>query len=100
MATRKCGNIYFPKYFMAVRPFLRPFFLTRIFSKKFWGWRGRKPKISWEKKRFLRGNFPEQFPRPKFPHEKKARILPAEEIFEPKISWSQEETLRGNFGIT
>ena len=21
MATRKCGNIYFPKYFMAVRPF-------------------------------------------------------------------------------
>ena len=22
MATRKCGNIYFPKYFMAVRPFL------------------------------------------------------------------------------
>ena len=20
MATRKCGNIYFPKYFMAVRP--------------------------------------------------------------------------------
>ena len=23
MATRKCGNIYFPKYFMAVRPFLR-----------------------------------------------------------------------------
>ena len=23
MATRKWGNIYFPKYFMAVRPFLR-----------------------------------------------------------------------------
>ena len=22
MATRKCRNIYFPKYFMAVRPFL------------------------------------------------------------------------------
>ena len=22
MTTRKCGNIYFPKYFMAVRPFL------------------------------------------------------------------------------
>ena len=22
MATRKCGNNYFPKYFMAVRPFL------------------------------------------------------------------------------
>ena len=22
MATRKCGNIYFPKYFMAARPFL------------------------------------------------------------------------------
>ena len=27
MATRKCGNIYFPKYFMAVRPFFtRNFF--------------------------------------------------------------------------
>ena len=26
LATRKCGNIYFPKYFMAVRPFF-----TRIF---------------------------------------------------------------------
>ena len=23
MATRKCGNIYFQKCFMAVRPFLR-----------------------------------------------------------------------------
>ena len=23
MATRKCGNIYFQKYVMAVRPFLR-----------------------------------------------------------------------------
>ena len=22
MATRKCGNNYFPKYFIAVRPFL------------------------------------------------------------------------------
>ena len=32
MATRKCGNIYFPKYFMAVRPFL-----TRIFFQKLFG---------------------------------------------------------------
>ena len=39
MATRKCGNIYFPKYFMAVRPFF-----TRIFFKNYLGWRG--PKIS------------------------------------------------------
>ena len=31
MATRKCGNIYFPKYFMAVRPFL-----IRKFSKVIW----------------------------------------------------------------
>ena len=37
MATRKCGNIYFPKYFMAVRPFF-----TRIFFKNYLGWRGRK----------------------------------------------------------
>ena len=40
MATRKCGNIYFLKYFMAVRPFLElpdfqtffcPFSVLRIF---------------------------------------------------------------------
>ena len=37
MATRKCGNIYFPKYFMAVRPFS-----TRIFFKNYLGWRGQK----------------------------------------------------------
>ena len=42
MATRKCGNIYFPniyfpKYFMAVRPFL-----TRIFFRNYLGWRGKK----------------------------------------------------------
>ena len=34
MATRKCGNVYFPKYFMAVRPFF-----TRIFLKNYSGWR-------------------------------------------------------------
>ena len=32
MATRKCGNIYFPKHFMAVRPFL-----TRIFFQELFG---------------------------------------------------------------
>ena len=37
MATRKCGNIYFPKHFMAVRPFF-----TRIFFKNYLGWRGQK----------------------------------------------------------
>ena len=35
MATRKCGNIYFSKYFIAVRPFF-----TRIFFKNYLGWRG------------------------------------------------------------
>ena len=35
MATRKCGNIYFPKYFMAVRPFL-----TRIFFQELFGFEG------------------------------------------------------------
>ena len=35
MATRKCGNIYFPKYFLAVRPFF-----TSIFLKDYLGWRG------------------------------------------------------------
>ena len=37
MTTRKCGDIYFLKYFMAVRPFL-----TRIFFKNYLVWRGKK----------------------------------------------------------
>ena len=37
MATRKCGNIYFPKYFMAVRPFL-----TKIFFQELFGLEGSK----------------------------------------------------------
>ena len=32
MATRKCGNIYFPKYFMAVRPFLTGIFFQELFG--------------------------------------------------------------------
>ena len=32
MATRKCGNIYFPKYFMAVRPFFTSFFFQGLFG--------------------------------------------------------------------
>ena len=32
MATRKCGNIYFPKYFMAVRPFLTRAFFQELFG--------------------------------------------------------------------
>ena len=39
MATRKCGSIYFPKYFMAVRPFLTKNCFQELFglegSKKF-----------------------------------------------------------------
>ena len=37
MATRKCGNIHFPKYFMAVRPFF-----TRIFFQELFGLEGSK----------------------------------------------------------
>ena len=37
MATRKCGNIYFPKHFMAVRPFF-----TRIFFQELFGLEGSK----------------------------------------------------------
>ena len=37
MATRKCGNVYFPKYFMAVRPFF-----TRIFFQELFGLEGCK----------------------------------------------------------
>ena len=32
MATRKCGNIYFPKYFMAVRPFFTRIFFQELFE--------------------------------------------------------------------
>ena len=32
MATRKCGNIYFPKYLMAVKPFLTRIFLQELFA--------------------------------------------------------------------
>ena len=31
MATIKCGNIYFPKYFMAVRSFLTRNFCQELF---------------------------------------------------------------------
>ena len=34
MATRKWGNIYFPKYFMAVSPFL--VFYEDFFSRVTW----------------------------------------------------------------
>ena len=37
MANRKCGNIHFPKYFMAVRPFL-----TRKFYQEILGLEGSK----------------------------------------------------------
>ena len=37
MASRKCGNIYFPKYFMALRPFL-----TRTFFQELFGLEGSK----------------------------------------------------------
>ena len=32
MATRKYGNIFFPKYFMAVRPFFTRFFFQGLFG--------------------------------------------------------------------
>ena len=38
MATRKCGNIYFPKYVMAVRSFF-----TRTFFQELFGLDGSKP---------------------------------------------------------
>ena len=34
MATKKCGNIYFPKYFMAVRPFLTRIFFQELFESE------------------------------------------------------------------
>ena len=37
MATRKCGNVHFPKYFMAVRPVF-----TRIFFQELFGLEGSK----------------------------------------------------------
>ena len=32
MATRKCGNIHFPKHFMAVRPFFTMIFFQELFG--------------------------------------------------------------------
>ena len=32
MATRKCGNIHFLKYFMAVRPFFMMIFFQELFG--------------------------------------------------------------------
>ena len=32
MATRKCGNIHFSKYFMAVRPFFTTIFFEELFG--------------------------------------------------------------------
>ena len=32
MATRKCGNIYFPKYFMPVSPFFMRIFFQELFG--------------------------------------------------------------------
>ena len=32
MATRKCGNIHFPKYFKAVGPFFTMIFFQELFG--------------------------------------------------------------------
>ena len=40
MATRKCGNIFFPNYFKAVRPFF-----TRIFFQELFGLEGSKQNL-------------------------------------------------------
>ena len=32
MATRKCGNIHFSKYFMGVRPFFTMIFFQELFG--------------------------------------------------------------------
>ena len=37
MTTRKCGNVYFPKYFKAFRPFF-----TRTFFQELFGLEGSK----------------------------------------------------------
>ena len=68
MATRKCGDIYFPKYFMAVRPFL-----TRIFFQELFGLEGSK-------------NFLEKF---RQVHNLKIsnRLLRSKSFFAKKYSW-------------
>ena len=32
MATRKCGNVHFPKYFMTVRPFFTMILFQELFG--------------------------------------------------------------------
>ena len=93
----RCLHIFPPnKRFDIFFTFLRPFF-TRNFFQELFGLEGSKS--SWEKKRFIRRFFPENFARQKFTQEKKGRILPAEESVGSKISWRQEEILQGNFGL-
>ena len=61
---------------------LRPFLTRKVFLEIL-GLEGTK--FCWEKKTFLRGNFPETFPRPKFPQEILARLLPETRKFYGEI---------------
>ena len=77
--------------------YVRPFLARKTFQDNF-GFEGQEgQKKSWEKKSYLTRRFFRKKSSPKFHKEIKARILPAEEIFEPKKFWRQEEILQGNF---
>ena len=79
MATRKCGNIYFPKYFMAVRPFL-----TKIFFQELFGLEGSK-------------SFLEKF---RQVHNLKisGRLLRSKSFFSKKYSWFYMQRMCTLFG--
>ena len=80
---------------------LRSFLARKIFQEIL-GLEGSKN--SWDKKRFLRGNFAEKFPRPKFPQEKKLEYSQQRKFSSPTFPGDKrkfyEEILRGNFRIT
>ena len=79
MATRKCGNIYFPKYFLAVRPFF-----TRKVFQEILGLVGSK--ISWEKKKvYYEEIFPKHFLAQNFLRKKKLEYSQPRKFSSPKF---------------
>ena len=80
MATRKCGNIYFPKYFMAVRPFF-----TRNFFQELFGLKGSK-------------NLLENFVRSGAQSENLEPSLTIQEFFSKKYSWFYMQRMCTIFG--
>ena len=79
MATKECGNIYFPKYFMAVRPFL-----TRKCFQELFGLEGSKKSLETFR----------QVHNLKIPD----RLLQSKSFFQKKYSWFYMQRMCTFFG--